>query len=99
MKSKNTQIDVKNALLDFEQNIIDAKLDTQINKTNFSVLLNGEISKPNVSLDAKDVFKNEVEKQVEENKDKIEEKLNKVLGGKIEDEKAKELIKNIKSIF
>ena len=43
-------------------------------------------------------LKEKLDKQLEKKRDKIEEKLNKVLGGKAEDEKAKELIDNLKSI-
>ncbi|WP_265937095.1 hypothetical protein [Aliarcobacter butzleri] len=43
-------------------------------------------------------MKNKIDKKIEDNKDKIEEKLNKVLKDK-DSEKTKELIKNIKSLF
>ncbi len=99
MKSKNTQIDIKDSLLDFEQNLIDAKLDTQIKKSNFSITLKGDMKKPTISLDTKELLKNEIDKKLEKNRDKIEEKLDKVLDEKIKDEKTKELIKNLKSIF
>lgn len=99
MKSKNTQIDIKDSFLDFEKNIIDAKLDTQIKSSNFSIKLQGEMNKPKISLDIKDLLKQEIDKKLEKNKDKINDKIDKVLGDKIEQEKAKELIKNFKSIF
>lgn len=83
MKSQNTQIDIKDSLLDFEQNTIDAKVDTKVKKSNFSVFLNGDISKPKISLDTKEILKNELDKKLE----------------KIDDKKTKELIKNLKSIF
>ena len=95
MKSKNTQIDIKDSFLDFEKNMIDTRLDTQIKKSNFSIKLQGEMNKPNISFDIKDLLKQEIDKKIDKNRDKIE----KVLGDKIEDEKAKELIKNLKSIF
>ena len=47
----------------------------------------------------RNLLKEQLSQQLEKKKDKIEEKLNKALGGKLEDEKAKELIKNLKSIF
>ncbi|RXJ83467.1 hypothetical protein [Arcobacter cloacae] len=99
MKSKNTQIDIKNSFLDFEKNIIDTKLDTQIKNSSFSIKLEGEMNKPKISLDIKDLLKQEIDKKLEKNRDKINEKLDEVIGNKLEDEKAKELIKNLKSIF
>jgi ribosome-associated translation inhibitor RaiA len=99
MKSKNTQIDMNNSILDLENNTIEAKLDTKIKNTSFSINVNGNTSNPKISLDTKDLLKEQLDKQLDKNRDKIEEKLNKVLDGKIKDEKAKELLKNLKSIF
>ncbi len=58
MESKNTQINIKDSLLDFEKNTIDAIIDTQIRKNNFSVFLNGDISNPKISLNTKELLKN-----------------------------------------
>ena len=99
MKSINTQIDVNNSVLDLENSTIDARLDAKIKTSSFAVNINGNTSNPKISLDARDIIKEQLEKQLEKKKDKIEEKLNKVLGGTAEDDKAKELIKNLKSIF
>ena len=99
MKSINTQIDVNNSVLDLENSTIDARLDAKIKTSSFAVNINGNTSNPKISLDARDLIKEQLEKQLEKKKDKIEEKLNKVLGGTPEDDKAKELIKNLKSIF
>jgi hypothetical protein len=99
MKSKNTQIDINNSVLDLENSTIDAKLDAKIKDSSFSVNIKGNTSNPNISLDTKDLLKEQLNKQLEKKRDKIEEKLNKALGGKLEDEKAKELIQNLKSIF
>ncbi|MDZ7817626.1 MAG: hypothetical protein U5K55_02960 [Aliarcobacter sp.] len=99
MKSKNTQIDINNSVLDLENSTIDAKLDAKIKNSSFSVNVTGNTSNPKISLDTKDLLKEQINKQLEKKKDKIEEKLNKALGGKLEDEKAKELLKNLKSIF
>jgi ribosome-associated translation inhibitor RaiA len=99
MKSKNTEIDINNSILDLENNTIDAKLDTRIKNTSFAINVNGDTTNPKISIDTKDLLKEQLNKQLDKNRDKIEEKLNKVLDGKIEDEKAKELIKNLKSIF
>lgn len=95
MKSKNTQIESKNAFIDLDKNFIDAKLNTQIKTRSFNVSLKGDMNKPKISLDAKDLLQNEIDRKLEKNRDKIEEKLNKVLGGDSDNEKAKELLKNI----
>ena len=95
MKSKNTQIESKDAFIDLEKNFIDAKLNTQIKTRGFNVSLKGEMNKPKISLDAKDLLQNELDRKLEKNRDKIEEKLNKVLGEDSDSEKAKELLKNI----
>lgn len=95
MKSENTQIESKDAITDFDKNFIDAKLNTQIKNRSFNLSLIGEMNKPKISLDAKDLLQNEIDRKLEKNRDKIEEKLNKVLDGEVDNEKAKELLKNI----
>ena len=95
MQSKNTQIQANDAFLDFDKNLIDTKLNTKIKDNNFVITLKGDMKKPNIGLDTKELLKNEVEK----NRDKIEEKLNKVLDEKIKDEKTKDIINNLKNIF
>jgi hypothetical protein len=99
MKSPNTQIDIKDSILDLEHKQIDAKINTTIKDKTFAIGVKGETSSPKISFDSKELLKEELNKQLEKKKDKIEEKLNKVLGGKIESEKAKELIDNLKSII
>ena len=99
MKSKNTTIDINNSVLDLENSTIDAKLDAKIKESSFSVNIKGDTTNPKISLDTKDLLKEQLDEQLEKRKDKIEEKLNKALGGKLGDEKAKELIKNLKSFF
>ncbi|MCT7551885.1 hypothetical protein ACN9JU_01835 [Aliarcobacter butzleri] len=98
MKNKNNQIEIKDSLVDFDKNIIDARIDTKIKNNSFFVLVKGDMNKPTISLDVKNFLKNKIDKKIEDNKDKIEEKLNKVLKDK-DSEKTKELIKNIKSLF
>lgn len=95
MKSENTQIESKDAITDFDKNFIDAKLNTQIKNRSFNLSLIGEMNKPKISLDTKELLKNELDRKLEKNRDKIEEKLNKVLGENSDNEKAKELLKNI----
>ena len=98
MKSANTQIDIQDSILDLEKKLIDAKINSTIKDKKFIIDVKGETSNPKISLNAKDLLKEKLDKQLEKKRDKIEEKLNKVLGGKAEDEKAKELINNLKSI-
>lgn len=98
MKSQNTQIISKDSVLDLKQNLIDAKIDTTIKDKTFAVKVNGETSNPKISLDAKDLLKEQLNKQLEKKKDKIQEKLNKALGKKADDAKTKELIDDIKSM-
>ena len=95
MKSENTQIESKEAITDFDKNFIDAKLNTQIKNRSFNISLIGEMNKPKISLDAEELLKNEIDRKLEKNRDKIEEKLNKVLGENSDNEKTKELLKNI----
>ena len=95
MKSENTQIESKDVITDFDKNFIDAKLNTQIKNRSFNLSLIGEMNKPKISLDTKELLKNELDRKLEKNRDKIEEKLNKVLGENSDNEKAKELLKNI----
>ena len=98
MKSANTQIDIQDSILDLEKKLIEAKINSTIKDKKFIIDVKGETSNPKISLNAKDLLKEKLDKQLEKKRDKIEEKLNKVLGGKAEDEKAKELIDNLKSI-
>ena len=99
MKSTNTQIDINNSVFDTQNNTIDATLEAKIKETKFNININGNTSNPKISFDTKDLLKNEIDKQLEKNEGKIEEKINKALGGKLEDGKAKELINNLKSFF
>lgn len=99
MKSANTQIDIKDSILDLEQKQIDAKINATIKDKTFVVGVNGETSNPKISFNTKDLIKEEINKQLEKKKDKIEEKLNKVLGGNSEDDKAKKLIENLKFLI
>ncbi|MAD41436.1 MAG: hypothetical protein CL623_03490 [Arcobacter sp.] len=99
MKSKNTQIDVTKSILDLEKSTIDAVINTKIKKTQFTLNVKGNTSKPKISLDSKDLISNQVNKQIDKNKEKIKEKLNKVLKGKLGDDGAEEVLKNFKSLF
>ncbi len=79
MKSQNTQIDIKDSVLNLEQNLIDTKINTIIKDKNFTVDLKGETASPRISIDTKDLLKEQLNKQIEKKKDKIQQKLNKVL--------------------
>ena len=80
MKSQNTQLTTKNSVLDLKQDLIDAKIDTTIKDKTFVVSVNGQTSAPKISLDVKDLLKEQLNKQLEKKKEKLQEKLNKALG-------------------
>ena len=82
MKSKNTQIDMKDSMLDLEKNLVDAKISAMIKDKTFALSLKGDTAMPKISFDAKDLIKDQLEKQIEKKKDKIQQKLNKYLGEK-----------------
>ena len=75
-KSKNTQIDIKDSMLDFRKNLTDTKINVNIKDKTFGLGLKGDTSMPKISFDAKDL-KEQIEKQIEKEKDKIQTKLNK----------------------
>lgn len=79
MKSQNTQLNIKDSLLDLEKNLIDAKINTTIKDKTLDINLKGETSSPQISLDAKDLLKEQINKKIEKKKDKIQQKLNKAL--------------------
>lgn len=58
MKSKDTKIEIKDSILDLEQNTINARLDTKIKDNIFAINLTGDINQPKISLDAKEILKN-----------------------------------------
>ena len=79
MKRQNTQLNIKDSILDLEKNLIDAKINTTINDKTLDINLKGETSSPQISLDAKDLLKEQINKKIEKKKDKIQQKLNKAL--------------------
>lgn len=81
MKSKNTQMDIKDSMLDLEKNLTDTRISAVVKDKTFGLTLKGDTSMPKISFDAKDL-KEQIEKQIEKKKDKIQQKLNKVLGEK-----------------
>ena len=99
MKSKNTTIDIDKSVLNLEKSTIDANIKTKIKTTEFALKVKGNTSSPKISLDSKDLIKNQLNKQLEKNEDKIKEKLNKVLKGKLGEDGAEEVLKKFKSLF
>lgn len=79
MKSQNTQLNIKDSILDLEKNLIDAKINTTIKDKTLDINLKGETSSPQISIDAKDLLKEQINKKIEKKKDKIQQKLNKAL--------------------
>ena len=79
MKSQNTQLNIKDSILDLEKNLIDAKINTTLKDKTLDINLKGETSSPQISIDAKDLLKEQINKQIEKKKDKIQQKLNKAL--------------------
>lgn len=92
MKSKNTQIDVKESLLDINKSFVDAKIQAKIKKVTLDFTVKGNMKSPKVRLDTKNLLKNEL-------KNKIDEKLKDKLKNKLGDEKADELLNKFKKLF
>ena len=82
MQSQNTQINIKDAVVDLEKNQIDAKINSTLKEKTLFVNLKGDTNAPKISLDANDLLKEQINKQIEKKKDKIQQKLNKYLGEK-----------------
>ena len=95
MKSKNTQIDISRSILDLEKSLVDADIITKIKNSQFAVNLKGKTTSPKITFDSKNLISNQIDK----NKEKIKEKLNKVLKGKLGENGADEVLKNFKSLF
>ncbi|OCL81632.1 hypothetical protein AAW30_01849 [Arcobacter porcinus] len=77
IKADKSMIDSKNGLIDFNKKEIDTKLNVNINKINFSIILNGDIDNPNIKIDIKDILKDTIKKNI--NNEKIDKKINKIL--------------------
>ena len=76
MKSQNSEINIQDSILDLEKDFIDTKINSKIKDKTFTIGLNGNATNPKISIDAKDLLKDKIEK----NKNKIKEKANKILG-------------------
>ena len=76
MKSQNSEINIQDSILDLEKDLIDTKVNSKIKDKTFTISLNGNATNPKISIDAKDLLKDKIEK----NKNKIKEKANKILG-------------------
>ena len=99
MKSKNTTINIDKSLLDLEKSTIDAYINTKIKTTQFALKVKGNTSNPKISIDSKNLIKGQVNKQLDKNEEKIKEKLNKVLKGKLGEDGAQKVLENFKSLF
>ena len=80
MKSQNSEINIQDSILDLEKDFIDTKINSKIKDKTFTIGLNGNAGNPKISIDTKDLLKDKIDKQIEKNKNKIKEKVNKVLG-------------------
>ena len=65
----------------------------------WTLKVKGNTSKPKISIDSKDLIKGQVNKQLDKNEEKIKEKLNKVLKGKLGEDGAQKVLENFKSLF
>jgi len=99
MKSKNTEINIDNSILNLEKSTIDAKINTKIKDTSFALKVVGQTASPKISLDSKDLVKDQLNNQVEKNEEKIKENLNKVLKGKLGEDGAQKVLEGFKSLF
>jgi hypothetical protein len=99
MKSKNTQIDITKSILDLEKNTVDAIIKTTIKKAQLKLNVKGDINDPKISFDSKELISNQLNKQIDKNENKIKEKLNKALKGRLGEDGADKVLKSIKSFF
>lgn len=92
MKSKHTQIDVIQSILDLNKTFVDADIKAQINKLNLDFSVKGNTKSPKIKLNTKNILKNKIE-------DQINKKIGDNLKNKLGDEGAKDLLNNFKSLF
>ncbi|HJE03423.1 MAG TPA: hypothetical protein K8U92_06050, partial [Aliarcobacter thereius] len=77
IKADKSIIDSKNGIMDFRKNEIDTKLNVNFNKINFAILLSGNIDNPDYKFDIKDILKDTIKKNI--NNEKIDKKINRIL--------------------
>ena len=53
MRSPNTQINIKDSVINFDKEVIDMKINASIKNTPLNTIIKGDIEKPKVSLDTK----------------------------------------------
>lgn len=58
LQSDNTQIGIKNSLINFENSSINTNIDIKIAEHNFPIVLKGDFFDPNITVETKDLFKN-----------------------------------------
>ena len=80
MKSQNSEINIQDSILDLEKDLIDTKINSKIKDKTFTIGLNGNATNPKISIDVKDLLKDKIDKQIEKKKNKLKEKINKVVG-------------------
>ena len=77
LKSNTSSIQTKNTKIDSKANTIDAKIDINANGNPLSVTLKGNINKPKIGVDAKQIIKKEVTKAI---KKEVEKRIGKDVG-------------------
>lgn len=88
MKSKNTQIDVTDSILNLQKSTIDANIATKIKAYEIGIKVSGDMKKPKVKFDTGDLLKS-----------KAKEEVGNLIEKNIKDEGTKELLNNFKSFF
>lgn len=58
LQSENTQIGIKNSLINFENSSINTNIDIKIAENNFPIVLKGDFFDPTITVETKDLFKN-----------------------------------------
>lgn len=91
MKSKHTQIQVPNSILDLEKRDVEALVKTDIKGIKFDTTISGKLDNPKIKLDTKDLIENSV-------KEKAKEEIEKVIEDKLGDKK-EDIIDGFKSLF
>ncbi len=88
MKSKHTQIDIKDSKIDMKKDLVDAKIKADIQKIKLDVKVKGNINNPKISLDTKALLKGKVGK-----------KIDKIIDKNIKNKEVKDVLHQFKSIF
>jgi hypothetical protein len=65
MKSKLTELDTKNALVDLNKQVVDATIHVKIPKAYLPVIIKGKLTDPKIKIDAKDLMKAKAKEELE----------------------------------